>query len=140
MTFRGNGGLGFDYLGEYKNNNDYSVPAISNGGSNGYPNLLMPGGFYNNRIHTKKVDPILQDNVSWELKNHFLQFGFYGEQGTYNGIADPGAYPQGEYTFNPGNAYFEYSSTNQAPYNGCAEPEPGRQPAQLRRRLPGKLL
>jgi hypothetical protein len=120
----GNGGLGFDYLGMYKNNDDYSVPAINNGGSNGYPSMLMPGGFYQNRIHTKKVDPIIQDNVSWELKNHFLQFGFYGEQGTYNGIADTGAYPQGEYTFNPGNAYFEYSSTNQAPYGGCQNPNP----------------
>jgi hypothetical protein len=120
----GNGGLGFDYLGMYKNNDDYSVPAINSGGSNGYPNVLMPGGFYQNRIHTKKVDPIIQDNVSWEIKNHFLQFGFYGEQGTYNGIADPGAYPQGEYTFNPGNAYFEYSSTNQAPYGGCQNPNP----------------
>lgn len=118
----GNGGLGFDYLGEYKNNNDYAVPAISGGGANGYPNVVMPGGFYNNRIHTKKVDPIVQDNVSWAVKNHLLQFGFYGEQGTYNGIADPGAYPQGEYTFNPGNSYFEYSSTNQAPYNGCENP------------------
>jgi hypothetical protein len=120
----GNGGLGFNYLGMYKNNNDFAVPAIGSGGNNGYPNVLMPGGFYNNRIHTKKVDPILQDNVSWQLKNHFLQFGFYGEQGTYNGIADPGAYPQGEYTFNPGNSYFEYSSTNQAPYNGCVNPNP----------------
>jgi hypothetical protein len=123
----GNGGLGFDYLGEYKNNDDYSVPAIANGAGNGYPNVLMPGGFYQNRIHTKKVDPIIQDNVSWELKNNFFQFGFYGEQGTYNGIADPGAYPQGEYTFNVGNSYFEYSSTNQAPYNGCKNPNPAGQ-------------
>jgi len=118
----GNGGLGFNYLGAYKNNNDFSVPAIANGAGNGYPNLLMPGGFYNNRVHTKKVDPIVQDNVSWQLKNHFLQFGIYGEQGTYNGISDVGAYPQGEYTFNPGNSYFEYSQTNQAPYNGCVNP------------------
>ncbi len=120
----GNGGLGFNYLGMYKNNNDFAVPAIASGGGNGYPNLLMPGGFYNNRVHTKKVDPILQDNVSWQLKNHFLQFGAYWETGTYNGIADPGAYPQGEYTFNPGNGYFEYSLTNQAPYNGCVNPNP----------------
>jgi hypothetical protein len=118
----GNGGLGFNYLGMYKNNDDYAVPAVNSGGGNGYPNLLMPGGFYNNRIHTKKVDPILQDNVSWQLKNNFFQFGVYWETGTYNGIADPGAYPQGEYTFNVGNGYFEYSITNQAPYNGCVNP------------------
>ncbi|MGA2570804.1 MAG: carboxypeptidase-like regulatory domain-containing protein [Terracidiphilus sp.] len=120
----GNGGLGFNYLGMYKNNNDFAVPAIANGAGNGYPNLAMPGGFYNNRIHTKKVDPILQDNVSWQLKSHFLQFGAYWETGTFNGTADTNAYPQGEYTFTPGNAYFEYSSTNQAPYNGCVNPNP----------------
>ncbi len=95
----GNGGLGFNYLGMYKNNDDYSVPALGNGGSNGYPNLNMPGGFYQNQVHTKQVDPILQDNVSWQLKNHFLEFGVYGETGTYNGTAFVG-YPQGEYTFN----------------------------------------
>ena len=118
-----NGGNGnFDYLGMYKNGDDYSVPGIASGGSNGYPNVLMPGGFYNNQIHTKKVDPILQDNVSWQLRNHFLQFGAYWETGTYNGIADTNAFPQGQYTFNPGNAYFEYSQTNQAPYNGCVNP------------------
>jgi hypothetical protein len=120
----GNGGLGFNYLGMYKNNDDYAVPAINSGGGNGYPNLLMPGGFYNNRIHTKKVDPILQDNVSWQLKSHFLQFGVYWETGTFNGTADSGAYPQGEYTFNPGNSYFEYSQSNQAPYSGCENPNP----------------
>jgi hypothetical protein len=112
-----NGGLGnFDYLGMYKNGGDYSVPAISGGGSNGYPNLAMPGGFYNNQVHTKKVDPILQDNISWQYRNHFLQFGVYWETGTYNGIADSGAYPQGEYSFNPGNGYFEY---NTAPFTAA---------------------
>jgi hypothetical protein len=120
----GNGGLGFNYLGMYKNNNDFAVPAIGSGGGNGYPNVLMPGGFYNNRIHTKKVDPILQDNVSWQLRSHFLQFGVYWETGTFNGTADAGAYPQGEYTFNPGNGYFEYSQSNQAPYSGCENPNP----------------
>ncbi|HKF50169.1 MAG TPA: carboxypeptidase-like regulatory domain-containing protein [Terracidiphilus sp.] len=121
-----NGGKGnFDYLGMYKNGGDYSVPSVASGGSNGYPNVLMPGGFYNNQIHTKKVDPILQDNVSWQLKNHFLQFGAYWETGTYNGIADPGSYPQGQYSFNPANGYFEYNAqVNQAPYNGCQNPNP----------------
>ncbi len=119
----GNGGNGFNYLGMYKNNDDYSVPALSGGGSNGYPNLSMPGGFYQNQVHTKQVDPILQDNVSWQLKKHFLEFGIYGETGTFNGTAFV-SYPQGQYTFNPANAYFEYSSTNQAPYNGCENPNP----------------
>jgi hypothetical protein len=125
-----NGGKGnFDYLGMYKNpHGDYSVPALADGGENGYPNMLMPGGFYNNQIHTKKVDPILQDNISWQLKNHFLQFGVYWETGTYNGIADPGSYPQGAYTFNPGNGYFEFNGVGQSPpfknaqFEGCENP------------------
>jgi len=111
-----NGGNGnFDYLGMYKNGRDYSVPALNNTVSSGlgYPDLQMPGGFYNNQIRTKKVDPILQDNLSWQKGSHFLQFGVYWETGTYNGIADPGSYPQGEFTFNPGNSYFEYAT---APY------------------------
>jgi hypothetical protein len=112
-----NGGMGnFDYLGMYKNSGDYSIPAIANGAGNGYPNLLMPGGFYNNQVHTKKVDPVLQDNLSWQFGKHFLQFGVYWETGTYNGIADANAFPQGEYTFNPGNSYFEY---NTAPFTAA---------------------
>jgi hypothetical protein len=120
-----NGGNGnFDYLGMYKNGGDYSVPAINSGGANGYPNLLMPGGFYNNQVRTKKVDPVLQDNLSWQKGTHFLQFGGYWETGTYNGIADSGSYPQGEYTFNPGNGYFEYSSApfGSAQFVSCSNP------------------
>jgi hypothetical protein len=122
-----NGGNGnFNYFGMYKNTGDYSVPSVADGGNNGYPNVLMPGGFYTNRIHTKKVDPVLQDSLSWQLKNHFLQFGVYWETGTYNGIADTGgAYPQGQYNFNPGNSYFEYNSyITHEPYNGCTNPNP----------------
>jgi len=121
-----NGGHGnFDYLGMYKNTGDYSVPAIANGAGNGYPNLLMPGGFYNNRIRTKKVDPILQDNLSWQKGNHFFQFGGYWETGTYNGIADSGAYPQGEYTFNANSAFYEYgASFGSAQFVTCSNPNP----------------
>jgi len=112
-----NGGKGnFNYLGMYKNGGDYSVPAINGGGSKGYPNLLMPGGFYNNQVQTKKVDPILQDNLAWQKGSHFLQFGLYWETETYNGIADSNAYPQGEFTFSPNNGYFEYAS---APYTSA---------------------
>jgi hypothetical protein len=105
-----NGGKGnFSYLGMYKNGGDLSVPAINGYGGLGYANLVMPGGFYNNQVHTKKVDPILQDNLSWQKGNHFLQFGAYWEEGTFNGTADSNAYPQGEFQFNPGNGYFEYA-------------------------------
>ncbi len=120
-----NGGHGnFNLLGTYPNSTDLSVPALGSGGSaNGYPNLAMPGGFFDNRVFTRKVDPVLQDNYSWQYRNHFLQFGAYWEEGTYNGIADPNAYPQGELTDNPGNGYFEYNPiTNVAPYSGCENP------------------
>lgn len=117
-------GDNFDYLGMYKNSGDLSIPATANFNGLGYPNITMPGGFYNNQVHVKKVDPILQDDLSWQLRNHFLQFGAYWETGTYNGTADPGAFPQGELTDNPGNGYFEYSATNVAPYAGCENPSP----------------
>jgi hypothetical protein len=120
-----NGGLGnFNYLGMYKNGGDYSVPALNGGGSNGYPNMLMPGGFYNNQVRVKKVDPVIQDNLSWQKANHFFQFGIYGEMGTYNGIADTNAYPQGGFTFNPGNSFFEYASQpfGSSQFQSCSNP------------------
>ena len=133
-----NGGNGnFDYLGMYKNGGDYSVPAINDGTGNGYPNLLMPGGFYNNQIRTKKVDPILQDNLSWQKGSHFFQFGVYWETGTYNGIADNVAYPQGEFTFNPANSYFEYASApyGSAQFVGCSNPSTAGNLRRARRRF-----
>jgi hypothetical protein len=101
----------FNYLGAYKNAGDYSVPALSDGGGNlGYPNVLMPGGFYNNQVHMKKTVPDLQDAVTWVKGSHTFTFGGYFEKGILNGIADTGAYPQGEYTFNPGTSGYEYNS------------------------------
>jgi len=119
-------GNNFNYLGMYKNGGDLSIPAVTSGGPNGYPNLAMPGGFYNNQIHTKKVDPILQDDFSWQLRNHFLQFGAYWETGTYNGIADTNAYPQGQFSDNPGSGYFEYAPKpfQSAQFVSCTNPSP----------------
>lgn len=104
-------GNNFNYLGMYKNGGDLSIPAIAGNNGNGYAHLAMPGGFYNNQIHTKKVDPIVQDDLSWVLGNHYLQFGAYWETGTYNGVANSNAYPQGELTDNPSNGYFEYATS-----------------------------
>jgi hypothetical protein len=126
----GNSGSGFNYLGMYKNGGDLSVPAINGNNGNGYPNVVMPGGFWNNQVHTKKVDPILQDNVSWQKGTHFLEFGAYWETGTFNGTADSNAYPQGQYTFNPGNGYFEYSGGNSSAF-GEAQFIPCRNPSTL---------
>ena len=103
---------GFNYLGEYKNNGDYSLPALSDYSSLGYPNMLMPGGFYNNQIKMKKVVPTIADTLNWVKGPHSFAFGFYAERGILNGTADyANAFPQGEYTFNPGNGYFEYNSS-----------------------------
>jgi len=128
------GGQGFNYLGEYKNNGDYSVPALSNGGGSlGYPQILMPGGFYNNQIKMKKVVPTLADTVNWMKGPHTFAFGFYAERGILNGTADYSAFPQGEYTFNPGNGYFEFNSGSggatsgpfgNANFTACENPDP----------------
>jgi hypothetical protein len=121
-----NGGNGnFNYLGEYKNAGDYSVPALSDYSGLGYPNVLMPGGFYNNQIHMKKVVPDFQDVLSWTKGAHYFQFGFYFEQGVLNGDAVTNAYPQGEYTFNPGfYQYYQGSTLAQtAQYTGCENPQ-----------------
>ena len=116
--------IGFNYLGMYKNGGDLSIPGITGFNGPGYPNLSMPGGFYNNQIRTKKVDPILQDDLSWQYKTHFLQFGAYWETGNYNGTADSGAFPQGKYSFIPGNGYFEFAQKpfQSAQFVSCRNP------------------
>ncbi|MGA3069649.1 MAG: carboxypeptidase regulatory-like domain-containing protein [Terracidiphilus sp.] len=127
-----NGGS-FNYLGEYKNNGDYSVPALSTTGSLGYPNMAMAGGFYNNQIKMQKVVPTLADTVHWMKGSHNFSFGAYAERGILNGTADyAAAFPQGQYTFNPGNGYFEFNSGSgtvngpfkNANYIACENPDP----------------
>ena len=114
-----NGGNGnFNYLGEYKNAGDYSVPALQDYSDLGYPNLLMTGGFYNNQVHLKKVVPDVQEVLSWTKGPHFFQFGFYFEEGTENGTGVIG-YPQGMYSFNPGNSFYEYNSNPQGPFTNA---------------------
>ena len=116
----------FNYLGDYKNAGDYSVPALSNyNGNLGYPQIQMPGGFYNNQVHTKKTVPVVQDSVSWAKGPHFFQFGVYYEKGIINGIADSSAFPQGEYTFNPATSGYEYGPNvgSTAQYTGCENPQ-----------------
>jgi hypothetical protein len=130
-NLRASGGCGssgngnFNYLGQYKNAGDYSVPALSDYSSLGYPNLLMPGGFYNNQVHMKKTVPDVQDSVTWAKGAHTFQFGGYYEKGILNGIADTGAYPQGQYTFNPGNSFYEYNARvgQVSQYVSCQNPQ-----------------
>ena len=120
----------FSYLGQYKTNGDYSVPALSDYNDLGYPNMLMPGGFYNNQIKMKKLVPTLTDTVNWIKGPHSFAFGVYAERGILNGDADyASAFPQGEYNFNPGNGFYEFNSTQGQPYSNaqninCESPDP----------------
>ena len=120
----GNGN--FNYLGEFKNAGDYSVPALADYSNLGYPNVQNPGGFYNNQVHIKKTVPDFQDAVSWFKGNNQIKAGIYYEKGVFNGLADAGAFPQGQYTFNPQNSYYDYSSTigQTAQFTGCENPNP----------------
>jgi Carboxypeptidase regulatory-like domain/TonB-dependent Receptor Plug Domain len=120
----------FSYLGEYKSNGDYSVPALNDYGDLGYPNMQMAGGFYNNQVRMKKVVPTFADTVNWVKGSHSFSFGAYVERGILNGDADyASAFPQGEYDFNPGNGYYEFNSLQGQPfYNAnyvqCQSPDP----------------
>lgn len=120
----GNGN--FNYLGEFKNAGDYSVPALTDYSNLGYPNVQMPGGFYNDQVHMKKEVPDIQDSVTWFKGPHTLAFGVYYEKGILNGLADYGSYPQGAYTFNPQNNYYEYSPQvgQNSQFTGCENPNP----------------
>lgn len=120
-------GSGYNYFGIYKNTGDYSVPALADYSQLGYPNLLMPGGFYANHVRMKKTVPDLSDDVTWVRGTHLIETGFYAEKGILNGLADYGAYPQGELTFNPGNEYYEYNSLTVGPtvqFVGCEGADP----------------
>ena len=130
----GNSGSGnFNYLGEYKSNGDYSVPALSDYGDLGYPNMLMAGGFYNNQVRMQKMVPTLADTVNWVKGQHSFAFGVYAERGILNGDADyASAFPQGEYNFSPGNGYYEFNGNQGQPFSN-AQTSPAR---ALIRRVP----
>jgi hypothetical protein len=119
----GNGN--FNYLGEFKNAGDYSVPALTDYSELGYGNVQMPGGFYNDQVHLKKVVPDFQDAVNWTRGAHTLTFGVYYEQGIFNGLPVQ-AFPQGAYTFNPQNNYYDYNSNvgQNSQFTGCLNPSP----------------
>jgi hypothetical protein len=120
----------FNYLGEYKSNGDYSVPGLSDYGDLGYPNMLMAGGFYNNQIRMKKAVPTLTDTVNWIKGQHSFAFGVYAERGILNGDADyASAFPQGQYTFSPGNGFYEFNGNLGQPFSNasdtnCESPDP----------------
>jgi hypothetical protein len=123
----GNGN--FYYLGQFKNGRDYAMPALSNTASLGYPQMLMPGGFYNNQVRMRKIVPNLSDTVSWVKGTHLIKAGVYFEKGLLNGLADYSGYPQGQFTFNPDNSYFMgLQAVGQAANWGkCTNPDPAGQ-------------
>ncbi len=116
----GNGN--FNYLGEFKNAGDYSMPALTDYSNLGYPNVAMPGGFYNAQVHMKKEVPDVQDAVSWSKGSHQLKFGLYYEKGILNGLADYGAYPQGQYTFNPSVYQYNTQVGQNSQFTNCENP------------------
>jgi hypothetical protein len=73
----------------------------------------------------KKLVPDVNDVVSWSKGPHFFQFGFYFQKGIINGDAVTSAYPQGEYTFNPGNGFYEYNPAvgQVSQYISCQNPQ-----------------
>jgi hypothetical protein len=119
-------GSGYNYFGIYKNTGDYSVPALADYSQLGYPNMLMPGGFYANHVRMKKTVPDVADTLTWVKGTHLIKVGIYAEKGILNGLADYGAYPQGEFTFNPNNEYFEYNQNvgPTAQFLGCEGSDP----------------
>jgi hypothetical protein len=131
-ALRASGGCGtsgngnFNYLGEFKNAGDYSVPALADYSELGYSNVAMSGGFYNNQVHLKKEVPDFQDAVNYFKGHHTVSAGVYFEKGIINGLAITNAYPQGQYTFNPQNNYYDYSGTigQTAQFSGCLNPDP----------------
>jgi Carboxypeptidase regulatory-like domain/TonB-dependent Receptor Plug Domain len=125
------GGLGtsgngnFNFLGDFKNAGDFSVPALNaEGGNLGYPAIQMPGGFYNNQIHMKKTVPDVQDQVTWAKGSHTFEFGAYYQKGILNGTATTGAFPQGEYSFNPETSGYDFNAQigQTAQFTGCENP------------------
>ncbi len=118
----GNGN--FNYLGEFKNAGDYSVPALVDYNNLGYPNVTMPGGFYNKQVHMKKEVPDIQDAVSWFHGAHTVTVGAYYEKGILNGLANYGAYPQGAYSFNPGVYQYDNAVGQASQFTNCQNPNP----------------
>jgi Carboxypeptidase regulatory-like domain/TonB-dependent Receptor Plug Domain len=118
----GNGN--FNYLGEFKNAGDYSVPALSDYSNLGYPNVAMNGGFYNDQVHLKKEVPDIQDSISLNKGTHALKFGVYYEKGILNGSANNNAYPQGQYTFNPSVYQYNTAVGTASQFQNCENPDP----------------
>jgi Carboxypeptidase regulatory-like domain len=126
----GSDGYGnFNYLGQFKNAGDYSLPSFSDyNGSLGYPQTLMPGGFYDNKVRMKKVVPNVSDIFSVVQGTHFFKAGFYAETGIVNGLAQ-NAYPQGQIGFDAGSTMWGTWNpiAREAQWTGCHSSDPAGQ-------------
>jgi len=69
--------------------------------------------------------PDVQDSVTWAKGPHTFEFGIYYEKGILNGIADSGAFPQGEYSFNPQTSGYQFNSQvgQVSSYAPCQNPQ-----------------
>ncbi len=131
---RANGSCGTDgngnyyLLGQFKNAGDYSIPALQNWGGNlGYPQMLMPGGFYNNQVRLKRIVPNISDVFSMVKGTHLLKTGIYVEKGYLNGLANNQVYPQGALGFDVGHSMWNSFVGQAASWQGCKSSDPAGQ-------------
>jgi len=115
-------GNNFDYLGMYKNTGDLSIPRSAAITASAIPSCSCREGSITTGYIPRRSTHC-PGRFELAVEEPLPAIRRLLETGTYNGVADPShADPQGEYTFNPGNGYFEYSATNTAPYAGCQNP------------------
>lgn len=115
--------LGYNYFGQFKNTGDYSLPALQDWSQLGYPQMLMPGGFYDNAVKLKKMVPNISENLSWVKGTHLFKGGFYFERGYLNGLADYNYYPQGQLGFAPWTYMWSSGPATAAQWVSCDNPE-----------------
>jgi hypothetical protein len=101
--------LGYPYQDMLKTGVD-QMPAISDYGNAGYPQMLMYG-FTNNLLYSRKVLPTFTDNFTKVVQNHTLKVGFYSEL-TGNKQLNPGSYTQEQMSFIPGWGWWGNPNNN----------------------------
>ena len=109
--------LGYPYQGIYKNGTD-QMPAVWDWGNAGYPQLGMYG-FLNGTLYSTKMLPSYSDNLTKVWRTHTFKTGFYFEQ-TGNKQVNPGAYPQGQFSFVSDWSYFWNTYNNHGTNNSVA--------------------
>jgi hypothetical protein len=109
--------LGYPYKGVYKNGYD-QMPAVWDWNNAGYPQLGMYG-FLNGVLSSTKMMPSFSDNITKVWRTHTFKAGMYWEK-TGNKQINPGAYPQGQYSFVSDWSYFWNTYGNHGTGNSVA--------------------